>query len=43
MIYCLAKKSHAYDMFKAWKAKVEKEIGKVVKTLHTDPRGGIYI
>ena len=30
----------AFDIFQAWKVKVEKEIGMVVKTLHTDHGGG---
>lgn len=40
-VYCLAKKSQAFDKFKEWRAKVEKEIGRPVKTFRTD-RGGEY-
>ena len=34
-VHCLAKKSQAFDVFKTWKAKVEKETRKVINTHRT--------
>ena len=35
-VYCIAKKSQAFDVFKTWRAKVEKETRKAVNTLRTN-------
>ena len=40
-MYCLAKKSQAFNKFKEWKAKVEKETRKSLKAFRTD-RGGEF-
>ena len=40
-VYCLAKKSHDFVKFKAWKSKVEKETGKSLKAFWTN-RGGEF-
>ena len=41
-VHCLAKKSRAFDVFKTWRAKVERETRKAMKTLRTD-RGESFV
>lgn len=42
-VYCLVKTSHAFDVFKTWRAKVERETRKAAKILHIDRGRGITV